>query len=201
MPERTRIDLLRHGRCEGGDIFRGSTDVALTAEGLASMRAQIARHAAPPWQRIVSSPLQRCRSFAEETAQQLALPLAVDPDLREMHFGDWEGREIAELWEADPQLKLWSQDPGRHSVPGGETLAAFAERVNRALENLLASHKGEHLLVITHGGVIRLLLTQAQSLARNQLREMEVPYAHIAQLEYRDRRLIMAERQTEGSLV
>lgn len=201
MFERTRIDLLRHGRCEGGDIFRGSTDVALLPEGWASMRAQIARHTAPPWERIISSPLQRCLNFARETSKQHELPLAVEPALREMHFGDWEGREIAELWETDAQMRLWSQDPERHSAPGGETLAVFAERVNRALANLIAAHAGEHLLVVTHGGVIRLLLTQAHNLARSQLREMDVPYAHFAQLEYRQGRLGMAEHQTPESLV
>ncbi len=55
----TTIDLLRHGACEGGEIFRGSSDVALSEQGWQQMRAAIADETAP-WQAVVSSSLQRC---------------------------------------------------------------------------------------------------------------------------------------------
>ncbi len=185
----TRIDLLRHGQCEGGEIFRGSTDVALSPEGWESMSAQLNQYTPMPWQRIVSSPLQRCLTFARQSADRLALPLTIEPELREMHFGDWEGQEHTHIWETDPILRLWGEDPEGYTPPGGEPLAAFAERVTGALARVAEAHRGEHLLLITHGGVIRLLLTQAQGLPRHRLREMPVPYAHLVSLCWRDGRL------------
>lgn len=186
---KTHLDLLRHGQCEGGDIFRGSTDVALTQEGWMAMAQQLAPRLNRPWQRIITSPLSRCRLFAQAMAEQMQLPLQVEPDLQEIHFGEWEGRTFADLWEQDPNLRLWADDPEQCTPTGGEALADFADRVERVIARLVEDYAGEHLLIITHGGVIRLLLTQALDLKRNQLREMEVPYAHFVALHSVDGRL------------
>ncbi|WP_111640950.1 histidine phosphatase family protein [Marinimicrobium alkaliphilum] len=188
MPE-TRVDLLRHGQCQGGEIFRGALDVALTDEGWAAMDAQVATHAPAPWERIVSSPLRRCERFARAAAERLMLPLSLEPGLREMHFGQWEGREYTHLWNTDPQLARWGEDPERYTPPGGEPLADFAERVNKALTALVTRHPGEHLLLVTHGGVIRLLLAQAHEQPRRSLRQFHVPYAHFSSLVWTDGRL------------
>lgn len=198
MPD-TRIDLLRHGQCEGGDVFRGSLDVSLTPEGWANMRARLAARPGPPWHRIVSSPLKRCLDFARDTAEHLSLPLEIEPDLREMHFGDWEGRAYAHLWETDPQLQRWGQDPERYTPPGGEPLADFARRVLEALERVAHNHAGEHLLIVTHGGVIRLLQTRALGLPRNRLRDMEAPYAHFVPLRWRQGKLTPMENSTSDA--
>lgn len=198
MPE-TRIDLLRHGQCEGGEIFRGSTDVALSAEGWATMRAQLDRCSPSPWQRIISSPLQRCQHFARDTAQRLTLPLVLEPDLREIHFGDWEGRDQLELWQTDPHLRRWAEDPEAHTPPGGESLAVFSERVLAALKRIAQTHAGEHLLVVTHGGVIRLLLCWVQGLAQRDLRRLHVPYGHFAQLCWQGEQLRLLDGQGNGS--
>lgn len=192
MPE-TRIDLLRHGQCEGGEIFRGSTDVLLTESGWSDMRDQLDLRSPAPWHRIVCSPLQRCQRFAEEAAERLNLPLTIEPDLREMHFGDWEGQNIAQLREDDALLARWGEDPEAHSPPNGESLSVFAERVSLALNRLGAQYPGEYLLVVTHGGVIRYLLTQAKGVERNRLRDMFVPYAHYVQLSWFDQRLTLVE--------
>lgn len=192
MPE-TRIDLLRHGECEGGEIFRGSTDVALTDLGWEAMQAQLERRQPVPWRRIISSPLKRCLAFSRANAEASGLPLVVEPGLREMHFGEWEGRTYAEIWESDPRLKLWGQDPERHRPPGGEHLADFAERVDAAFARVASSCAGEHLLLVTHGGVIRYLLTRAKGLKRGELRQMDVPYAHFASLVWREGRLSVVD--------
>lgn len=192
MPE-TRIDLLRHGQCQGGEIFRGSFDVALTDEGWRAMAAQVNRFAPPPWQRIISSPLQRCQRFARETAERLNLPLTLEADFREMHFGAWEGREYAHIRATDEQLRLWSEDPEQHTPPGGEPLAQVDRRVRAALERTLEVHSGERLLLISHGGVMRLLICQALGLPRRVLREIDVPYAHLVSVIWDGERLSLLE--------
>lgn len=194
----SRIDLLRHGECEGGEIFRGATDVDLTEEGVMNMRDRLARISTPPWQRVISSPLRRCLGFAQETADRLNAPLHVEDDLREMHFGDWEGRAFAEIWQQDDRLRLWGNDPEKHTPPGGESLADFAERVDAVLRRLVHTYPNERLLIITHGGVIRLLLAHARGIPRGQLRDIAVPYAYVARLSWDQGRLLEREDDADA---
>ncbi|PTT81712.1 histidine phosphatase family protein, partial [Pseudomonas sp. HMWF005] len=105
-----RLDLLRHGETELGGGLRGSLDDALTEQGWAQMRAAVV--AGGPWDRLVSSPLQRCARFAAELGEQLNLPVQLDKDLQELHFGAWEGQSAAALMESDAEaLGLFWADP------------------------------------------------------------------------------------------
>ncbi|WP_397451875.1 alpha-ribazole phosphatase family protein [Pseudomonas sp. NA-150] len=171
-----RLDLLRHGETELGGGLRGSLDDALTDTGWAQMRAAVVE--AGPWDRIVSSPLQRCARFAEELAQQLGLPLQLDADLQELHFGEWEGRSAAQLMQTDAEaLGLFWANPYTFTPPQGEPLTAFSARVLAAIKRLYAAHAGERVLLISHGGVMRLLLAQARGLPREQLLQVEAAHA------------------------
>jgi alpha-ribazole phosphatase len=76
------IGLLRHGEVEGGNCFRGSTDDPLTALGLDQMQHAITED--QTWDRVITSPLQRCSRFAETVAQQRSIPFDIDPRLAEI---------------------------------------------------------------------------------------------------------------------
>lgn len=170
-----RLDLLRHGETERGGGFRGSLDDALTERGWAQMREAVA--VLEGWTALVSSPLQRCARFAAELAEQRELPLQLEADLQELHFGEWEGRTAAELMlDAETELGRFWSDPYAYTPPGGEPLARFEARVLAALARLQAQHAGRHVLLVTHGGVINLLLARARRLPRAQL--LQVGAAH-----------------------
>jgi alpha-ribazole phosphatase len=175
------LELLRHGETELGGGLRGSLDDALTATGWAQLRAAVAD--AGPWDRLISSPLQRCARFAEELAAQHGVPLSLEPDLQELHFGAWEGCNTAELMQTSAAElgRFWS-DPYGFTPPEGEPLLAFEARILRAVQRLQASYTGERLLLVTHGGVIRLLLARARGLPRNDLLQVQVAHAQRFQL-------------------
>lgn len=178
----TQLDILRHGRCEGGEIFRGSTDVPLSTEGWSQMRAS-ANGFATRWDLIVCSPLQRCYQFAQALADETGTPLQVHDDLREMHFGDWEGRLIAETWtEDEARMKLWSHNPAINPPPNGEPLAEVSARVSPLIETLLAQHAGKNILLVTHGGVVRVLLAYCLGMAIEHANRFDVPYACASRL-------------------
>jgi len=167
------LDLLRHGETELGGGLRGSLDDALTDTGWAQMRAAVAERG--PWDRLVSSPLQRCSRFAEELGTQLGLPVQLDKDLQELHFGTWEGQSAATLMETDAEaLGLFWADPYSFTPPEGERVEDFSTRVLAAVGRLHASYAGQRILLISHGGVMRLLLAQARGLPREQLLNVEV---------------------------
>lgn len=166
------LDLLRHGETELGGGLRGSLDDALTARGWQQMQDAVAERG--PWDRIISSPLQRCRLFAEALAARRQLPLSLEPGLQELHFGDWEGRSAAELMQTDERgLGLFWSDPYGFTPPNGEPVLEFSTRVLGAVARLHQAWPGQRLLVVSHGGVMRLLLARARGLPREQLLSVE----------------------------
>ena len=170
-----QLDLLRHGETELGGGLRGSLDDALTALGWTQMRDAVKGQG--PWDRIVSSPLQRCALFARELSEQLDLPVSFDKDLQELHFGAWEGQSAAALMEVDEQaLGLFWADPYAFTPPGGEPVLEFSARVLSAVSRLQRDFAGQRVLVVCHGGVMKLLLAQARGMPREQL--LQVPVIH-----------------------
>lgn len=180
-----RLDLLRHGETTSGGGFRGSIDDALTDTGWAQMREGLPQ--GQDWQALVSSPLQRCAAFAREQAERLTLPLHLEPGLQELHFGDWEGQTALQLMaSAEKELGLFWNDPYAFTPPRGETLLAFEARVLAALARVQQRHAGQHVLLVTHGGVMRLLLARARGLPREQLMQVEVGHGATFSLQVAD---------------
>ncbi|KIH82311.1 alpha-ribazole phosphatase family protein [Pseudomonas batumici] len=177
-----RLDLLRHGETELGGGLRGSLDDALTPRGWEQMRAGVAQHG--PWDRVISSPLQRCARFAEELGAGLGVPVEIESDLRELHFGAWEGQSAAALMEtdADDLGRFWS-DPYGFTPPDGEPVERFAERVLTAVSRLHQRYAGQRVLLVSHGGVMKVLLARARGLPREQLLQIEVAHGALFALQ------------------
>ncbi len=181
MEDITLVDLLRHGACEGGEIFRGTTDVPLSETGWRQMHAAVAGKAG--WQRVICSPLQRCRDFAEAQAEQLGVPFVVQEQWREIDFGSWEGRQISEVWKTDREaIAQYFRDPGSVTPEGGENMLDARERLAGAWQSLLRQYRNEHLLVVQHGGTIRLLLGHLLNMPMASITQFEVPYASITRI-------------------
>ena len=176
------IDLIRHGEPVGGSKYRGQTDDPLSEKGWAQMRAAVGEHR--PWEMILTSPLARCRAFAEELAARLALPLEMDTRLMEVGFGEWEGRSAEELLATDPErlARFWN-DPLHHAPPGGETLTAFRDRILAAWEDILARYAGRHVLIVGHAGTIRIAVCHVLDMPLDRLFRIQVPNAGITRIQ------------------
>lgn len=156
----TLIDIIRHGEPQGGSRYRGHVDDPLSERGWAQMRAAVAGRGG--WQQVVSSDLSRCAAFADEVAQQLAIPVEYSEQFREVGFGDWEGltaRQILALDEA--ALSAFWRDPLAHTPPNAEPLSDFYRRIESAWEAMVARHAGKHILLVGHAGMMRILLLKA----------------------------------------
>jgi broad specificity phosphatase PhoE len=170
------VGLLRHGAVEGGEVYRGRTDDPLSIIGRVQMWEAMAGF--KRWDRIVSSPLRRCADFATEFAYYHDIPLSLEPGLAELDFGEWEGRSATELMQSShAALTAFWRDPRNHTPPGGEALVDFRHRVVEAWEALRLTHDGQHLLLVTHGGVIRMLLCHLQGWPLERILEIEVKHA------------------------
>ncbi|MFP4607555.1 MAG: histidine phosphatase family protein [Thiohalospira sp.] len=172
----TTIDLIRHGEPEGGRMFRGRTDHPLSEKGWGQMR--LASAGETGWEVVVSSPMLRCSEFAEELARARGLDLKYEHRLREMDFGEWDGRTAEDILANGPgDLSAFWADPPNAQAPGGEALQDFAERVVAGWEDLVRSHAGRHVLVVGHGGAMRVLIAHVMGMPLSNLFRMEVPYA------------------------
>ena len=180
--EFTCIDFLRHGECQGGEVFRGSgSDVALTDKGWQQMRGSV--QDMNSWDSIITSPLQRCRGFATEQSERLGIPLTENANWREIHFGDWEGRLMADVWKESPDLVAsYFKDPNQSTPHNGEPFAEVAERLKGAWETLLTEHRNQHVLVVQHGGTIRILLALILGMPATAMNQFEVPFACLSRI-------------------
>lgn len=177
----TLIDLIRHGEPVGGRKYRGQLDDPLSEKGWRQMRDAVGEHC--PWQAIVSSPLTRCAAFAEELAARHGLPLQLDARLREIGFGAWEGKTAAELLADDPQrLANFWRDPLHHTPPGAETLSSFRERIITGWNKLLARHAGQHVLVVGHAGMMRMIIREVLDMPLDKLFRLQVGNAAITRI-------------------
>lgn len=183
----TTLDLMRHGEPVGGHRYRGQVDDPLSEKGWAQMHAAVGEHA--PWSRIVSSPLLRCRAFAETLASRHGLPLAFDERLKEVGFGVWEGKSAAEIEaEAPGTLARFKADPVNARPAGAEPLADFHARVAAALDDLLRRFTGEHILLVGHAGVMRMALGWALQIPLENAYRIEVATATLTRLRFDDGR-------------
>lgn len=171
------VDLLRHGAVDGGGRFRGTSDDRLSPLGLEQMRA--ITEGEGNWDAIFSSPARRCAEYALELASQLGLTLKLMPELGERRFGDWENRTAAEIPVAE--LKRFWDDPVGFTPPGAEPFDELRERALGGWSRVLA-HPVRFPLVITHGGVIRIILGRVLDIPATALLRIEVPPACRARL-------------------
>ncbi len=176
MKQTTCIDLLRHGETEGGARFRGSINDPLSELGWAQMWAAVESEAG--WDHIISSPLARCADFAHALAEQHSISVDLNERIKEMHFGAWEGRTAAQLMAIDPNaLSRFWKNPLQHTPPQAEPLTAFEARVLSAWHNIVANHREEKILLISHGGVMRVILCHILQHPIQRLLEFEIGHA------------------------
>lgn len=180
----TTIDMLRHGECHGGDIYRGHTNDELTNFGWQHMHNALTHYEQqPPWNQIICSPLKRCLEFSEWLGEQHQIPISTVPELKEMNFGRWDGKTRKEVWQAQPErVKNFMADPVKFPPPKGENLIAFQKRVLKGFTSLLKPYQGKHLLLVLHGGTIRIILSHLLKIPLDKVHRLDVPYAALSRI-------------------
>lgn len=181
-PVTTTIDLLRHGDVEGGRKYRGQLDDPLSELGWQQLRSVTENK--QNWQHIISSPLKRCAEFAEELAQSLKLPLNNESEFKEVSFGLWEGKTADELLKADPEnIKRYWNDPIQETPPQGENLLSFEKRILAAWKKILNDYKGGHVLLISHAGVMRIILCHILGMPLTELFKLDIALAKASRIQ------------------
>ncbi len=167
-PGATDILLIRHGETQAavrGQMFpmvNGQGDPSLRPEGEAQAQAVAARLRDAPIAAIYVTTMQRTHQTAAPLAAALGLTPMVEPDLREVFLGDWDGGEYRfRATENDPAF-VRARDTGEWGeIPGAETTAELHVRVSRGLRRIAAAHPDQLVAVVVHGGVVGAALAVA----------------------------------------
>lgn len=181
--------LVRHGQT-GWNLkqrFQGQSGIPLNAAGRKQAQALAKRLAAESFDAVYSSSLQR----AAETANIIlrmsdrSPGLHLDPRLREVNFGDWEGLTYDEIKAKHPKaLAAWEADIFKNAPPHGETLEELAVRIQSALGELRAKHEGQKIMIVAHGGALQTLICLALKLPPTMYWQFHLSTASISELAF-----------------
>jgi broad specificity phosphatase PhoE len=188
----TTLLLVRHGETDWNrdGRWQGGSDTQLNDLGREQARA-LAERLNGDIAAVYSSDLARARETAEIVAASLGLQVRLDPRLRERGFGAWEGLTSTEIEErfADAHRR-WRAGEGA-GADDAEAFEEFSARVNDFLADVLRRHPGEEILVVSHGGSIRVIHALAAGLdyVRDHRLIPGVPNCAVARYEARDGKL------------
>jgi len=180
----TTLDFIRHGKPSGSSTYRGhGIDDPLSEAGWQQMWVALNGHSA--WDQIVSSPLRRCLDFAQELAARNDLPLHIDDRIKEVGFGDWEGRTREEIMTNDPEAyRAFYLDPVANRPVGAEPLGDFFHRVSEGYQSLIERFGGQNILVVSHAGVIRAVLAHVLDIPPAVAYRIKVDNAGISRISH-----------------
>ncbi len=153
------LTLVRHGQTSAntGGLWHGSTDTLLTPHG-ERQADRVALHLARTRSDVTAlyaSTLTRAQRTAAPIGARLGLEVRADAGLCEYDLGEWEGRRYTELIRDHRLFERMAQDPD-WQPGGGESARAVATRIAAALREIAERHRGERVIVVTHGGALTL---------------------------------------------
>lgn len=156
-----RLYLLRHGETpysrSGG--FCGALDPDLTPEGEQMAVAFATAYAGIPWQALYVSPMKRTLATLRPLAEKTGLEMQIRDGLREIHYGEWEGKTHAEVRDSYTEDYLrWMTEPAWNSPTGGETAVQIANRAMPVMAEIEEKFTDGNVLIVSHKATIRVIL-------------------------------------------
>jgi len=183
-----KITLVRHTSLAiAPHICYGQSDIAVSSNFDAELLQLQHKLVGDTFDAIYTSPLQRCHQLAralcgDEDFDLNCQDIQLDARLKELHFGDWEMRP----WDAIPRdtFDNWASDYANLAPPNGETFSQLHARAKSFVEDV-SGHSYTHVLVITHGGLIRALIAEVLQMPLKRLFRISIDHASITQLEFK----------------
>lgn len=175
--------FIRHAETNLAGTFCGHTDPPLNARGRTQVAELIKRLASEAIEEIYSSDLLRATETANALAKAISVPCDAKASLREINFGAWEAMTWTEIEKTDPDFALrWTQSFPDLTAPQGEPFSAFRSRVLREIEGLVRCAERRRIAVVSHSGVMQLVLREL--LGKNQQEAWELTQTYCCSFLY-----------------
>lgn len=175
-----KLTLVRHTSLQiAPGICYGQTDVDVASSFMQEALQTQTKLADMTFDAVFTSPLQRCVKLADALGHR---QMKEDARLKELHFGDWE----MQAWDDVPRdiFDEWAQNYAELAPPKGETFQQLQQRGVDFLTEMMKTHPNQHLLVVTHGGMIRALLAHVLNMQLKGLFRFHVDYGSVTQLDF-----------------
>ncbi len=188
----TTVFLVRHGVTEWHQSGRvlGQRDIGLSEEGVSQARSAADLLGNVPIVDLIASPLLRAVQSAELIGVPHRLDVARDPRLINMDVGQWSGMTYEEV-SSSPEYQQFLAEPTAAKIPGGEDLAAVRRRAISALEQALSdSPSGSAIAMVSHAGVIRILLAHYLGSPPANYHRIRVSPGSVSVLSFSDDRVL-----------
>jgi broad specificity phosphatase PhoE len=192
MDSPTRLVLVRHAEVEARyqRIFGGRIDMDLSPRGHEQARALAEHLRHHPLDALYASPMKRVQqTLAPLRDHQPAEPIIL-PELREVDFGAWTGHSWQEVLEQFHVRAFdWLEKLEAGEIPEAEPVRQFRERVQTGLSRVLCENAGRRVVVVSHGGVIRMMLALLLDLPLRKMAGFDIAYASVTRVDHRPGRI------------
>jgi alpha-ribazole phosphatase len=179
----SRVLFIRHAETAMAGRFCGHSDPDLNAQGQAQLTGLAQALSTETIGGVYSSDLRRAQSTAQAIAAGRNVPVTLRPALREIHFGEWEGLSWPEIEQMDPEYaRSWVDGYPHITAPSGESFAEFEARILQEVNDLIHHNLGS-IAVVTHAGVLRLVLRHLHGCSEQEAWQQTQPYCCVVRYE------------------
>ncbi len=184
-----KIYLVRHGQTDANisGIYQGNMDVPLNDTGVKQAYLLGERLKNQPIDVIYSSHLKRARSTAQAIVEHHDLNPIIKKDFQEISLGEWQGKSretVQEEYKDFLEARKANNDVYNTPAPGGESFKELEVRSMRQLHEVIANEDKEHVMIVSHGGVIKSIIANILELSFEKHRTIDVYNTSITTLKY-----------------
>jgi probable phosphoglycerate mutase len=197
----TRLVLVRHAVTpQTGPLLSGrSPGIDLSEAGVGQAQATAQRLAKLPIAAVYASPIERTTQTAQQIAAHHALEVRALPGVVEADYGDWTGGKIADLAKTD-EWKVVQVAPSRARFPNGESITEMQSRTVAALDDVVARHPHETIVVVSHADPIKSAIAHYSGMHLDLFQRVHVSPASVTVFDFHPYGVMMVKCNDTGGL-
>jgi probable phosphomutase (TIGR03848 family) len=197
----TRLVLVRHAVTEHtGPLLSGRMPgIDLSEKGVGQAEAAAQRLAKLPVAAVYASPIERTTQTAQQIASHHALEVLALPGVIEADYGDWTGGKISDLAKTD-EWKVVQVAPSRARFPNGESITEMQARMVAALDEVVARHPHETVVVVSHADPIKSAIAHYSGMHLDLFQRVHVSPASVTVFDFHAYGVMLVKCNDTGGL-